>query len=71
MSESDKEPLEMNEIYELAKKLNSLLSKAGVGRTSTAIAILEIAKMLQTRRASSYDVAAGQHLRINGDTDEE
>jgi hypothetical protein len=68
---TDNSRLDIEELGSIAKKINSKLSEVGIESTEEAIAVLEIAKSLQIRKASSYDVALGQHHQVDGDTDEE
>jgi hypothetical protein len=68
---TDNSRLNIEELGKIAKKINSELSEVGIETTEEAIAVLEIAKSLQIRKASSYDVALGQHHQVDGDTDEE
>ncbi|WP_414836411.1 hypothetical protein [Candidatus Nanohalococcus occultus] len=68
---TDNSRLDIEEIGAVAKKINSELPEVGIESPEEAIAVLEIAKSLQIRKASSYDVALGQHHQVDGDTDEE
>jgi hypothetical protein len=68
---ADNSKLDIQEIGKIAKKINSELAKLGIDSTEEAVATLEIAKSLQIRKASSYDVALGQHHKVDGDSNEE